>query len=294
MKKNKIIVSISVIIVVIAMIAIIFFATTNNKEKDSLSKNDENYIADSNNNISEEQEHRDEEQIKYWVEEYEFPKEKNEFDLNLFNLSLDTPINLIDLEDKCDYFEYTGRTSEGRARRKVEKISDIETTLEAGRELSVYLYMNDGTRPQLTDFIIKNYSDETKTAQECIENGWWYLFEDYLNGCDATDFGMEFEDRYGVKAEMLLLEDIVKKLGRPTKIIPYGGSNPEEKNGTFASVVYNIIYEYSDFVFIIGVQEMLYLDSNKIAGFHIKYFGYFSPVSWENSYINSGEGNLLK
>lgn len=287
MKKNKIIVSICTIIAVIAILATIFFVTNNNKEKDSLSKNDENSIADSNNNISEEQ-------IKYWVEEYEFPKEKNEFTLNLFNLSLDTPIKLTDLEDKCDYFEYTGRTLEGRATRKVEKISEIETTLEEGSELSVYLYMNDGTRSQLTDFIIKNYSDETKTAQECIENGWWYLFEDYLNGCDATDFGMEFEDRYGVKAEMLLLEDIVKKLGRPTKIIPYGGSNPEEKNGTFASVVYNIIYEYSDFVFIIGVQEMLYLDSNKIAGFHINYFGYFSPVSWENSYINSGEGNLLK
>lgn len=287
MKKNKIIVSICAIIAVIAILATIFVVTNNNKEKDSLSKNDEDSIANSNNNISEEQ-------IKYWVEEYEFPKEKNEFDLNLFNLSLDTPINLTDLEDKCDYFEYTGRTLEGRATRKVEKISEIETTLEEGSELSVYLYMNDGTRSQLTDFIIKNYSDETKTAQECIENGWWYLFEDYLNGCDATDFGMEFEDRYGVKAEMLLLEDIVKKLGRPTKIIPYGGSNPEEKNGTFASVVYNIIYEYSDFVFIIGVQEMLYLDSNKIAGFHINYFGYFSPVSWENSYINSGEGNLLK
>ena len=118
MKKNKIIVSICAIIAVIAILATIFFVTNNNKEKDSLSKNDEDSMANSNNNISEEQ-------IKYWVEEYEFPKEKNEFDLNLFNLSLDTPINLTDLEDKCDYFEYTGRTSEGRARRKVEKISDI-------------------------------------------------------------------------------------------------------------------------------------------------------------------------
>lgn len=284
MKKSKIMASIYVVIAVIAIIVTIFFITNTNNGNKSSSKNDENLITNSNHN--EKQEHTDEEQIKYWIEEYKFADKINDVSLNLFNGLVSTPINLTDLEDKCDYFNY-GRNN------KAEKISDINTTLEDGAELTVYLYKNDNTRPAISTFTIKNCSNETKNAQECIANGWWFIFEDsdYLNADKIL--GVELDDKYASNADQLIIEDIVTKLGRPTRIISVT-VNPEEKNSGINYIVYDIVYEYSNFVLSLGIYEFLDLDSNEYGDFDISYIGYFTPESWQNHWRSSQEGNLLK
>lgn len=292
MKKSKIII---LICLVVAIVATIIFATNTQKDENVLVDNNENVVIDSTNSqdeISEEIEKTNSEQIKYWIEEYEFPKETNEFNLNLYNLSLETPIKLTDLEEKCDYFEYIGSTLQDKGTHKVETISEINTTLEDGEELNVYLFMNDETRPTLSSFTIKNLSeDEQKTTQECLANGWWYIHDEYF---DAESVGLTYKgDKYAADAEILLLEELIQKLGKPTKIIPIMG-DPAEKDGDFGIINYYIVYEYSDFVFGILVTETLYIDSNQRGMFEIGMISYLTSEIKEDRWYYTTEGDLLK
>jgi len=277
-------------IVLIATIGVFLFVNNNSNEDNTLAQNVVQNV-DSNNEAGEEEVNSNEELVDYWVNTYEFPKETKPFSISLFNGFITPPIKLNDLENKCDYFVYHGKTMQDRGEHKVKKISDIKTTLEAGATLDVYLHMNDDSFAGLSKFTIENYSEENKTAQECLENGWWYAWRQYDNNSSAAKdlLGIDFwESGITVDDEgIYILEDIITKLGRPTKINTSKGAL-DKKDG-FSSSNYHIIYEYSDFVFVIDVQEIVDFDDNDYLHCYVHLIMYNTPESWKYEWRNDSK-----
>lgn len=278
-------------IVLIATIWIIVFINRDAKDDNILAQNVSPNV-DSSNETSEDGEvNSNEELVDYWVNTYEFPKETKPFSISLFDGFITPPIKLTDLENKCDYLIY-----HDFGKHKIKKFSEIKKTLDAGSKLNVFLYMNDDSFAEISSITIENFSEESKTAQECIENGWWCIRNEFGSNSNAANelLGIDlWESDITVDDEgIYILEEIINKLGKPTKIIPFTSLERKENIGVGT---YDIVYQYSDFVLDILVFEQVYFKSNNYGQCTVKSVNYFTPNSWEYALENNNEkGNLLK
>ena len=282
MKKIILIILLSAIIITIPIIVLV---NKNSNDEDSLKQDDTKEEQISQNEIEEDE--VNENKIDYWVKEYEFPKKTKEFSLNLYDGFVQTPIKLLDFEDKCDYFSYHGSTIEDMGGHEVKKISEINTVLSSGETVDVYLHSNEGFA-KLANFTIKNFSNQDKTTQECLENGWWNI-EDFghYNSTAAKYLGIEIPNGnlelsnkiYDNDEGIYLLEEVVNKLGRPTKILYSKGML--DRSDDIGVGMYSIVYEYSDFVFFISVTEAIYFDSNQYGRCLVNGIWYYTPEYWE-------------
>ena len=151
--------------------------------------------------------------------------------------------------------------------------------------------MNDGTFGKPGNFIIENLSEENKTTQECIENGWWYIHDEYFK---PESVGLTYSgDKYAVEAEMIILEEIIQKLGRPTKVVPLMG-DIEDKEGDFGLANYYIVYEYPDYILGLMINETVYYTSNRRGMFEIAALTYYPQGIKEERWYYTEQGNLLK
>ncbi len=279
MNKKVIIGIIAIVLILAASIGLFVMVSKEDTPNNNENNNEEN--------ITKQEQEKEEDvtntNINYWVTTYEFPEATKEFSLNLYNGFTSAPIKLEDIAKKCDYLNYYA-PKEGEYKNsniKINKISDIKANIEDGGELKVFLNNDDGSHATIYSFIIHNYSDKTMTAQECINNGWWYIFEFSDNGIQPMIFGMDMTSNPEYHRNNQggpLLEEIVNKIGRPTHIYGFYGTT-EIKEG-INGISYYITYEYLEYVIVTRVHETINTKYNS-SRVHIDAFMYFTPECYE-------------
>ena len=279
MNKKVIIGIVAIVVILVASIGLLVMVGKEDTPNNNENTNEEN--------ITKQEQGKEENvintSINYWITTYEFPEATKEFSLNLYNGFTNVPIKLEELAKKCDYLNYYA-PKEGEYKNsniKVNKISDIKANIEDGGELKVFLNNNDGSSATITSFIIHNYSDKTMTAQECINNGWWYVFDYNDTGIQPMVFGMDMSNNPNYHRNNQggpLLEEIVNKIGRPTHIYSFYGA-PEIKEGV-NMISYYITYEYPEYVIVIRVYETINTKYNS-SRLHIDAFHYFTPECYK-------------
>lgn len=263
MKKSKIvIVVISLIAVAITGIAILWINKTNDYNSE-ISKVAENKTNEINENT--------EKNHNFWLAEYEFPKETKQLS-QLYGNLITLPIKLTDFEGICDYFGYGYN-------KEANKISDIDAIIRREDSLTVKLLNYDNTWGEIPWFKIKNLTKEDKSVQECIENGWWYIDEIYVE--KAFNIDMSKNDEYvPTKDEGALMEAIIEKIGAPTYVYLQKNSLEamKEKDGTMS---YSLVYEFEEGTIEISFYELILAEYNMYKSENaISY--YYPKQYWEN------------
>lgn len=199
---------------------------------------------------------------KFWIDNYEFSDEVKEYSLK---------INGIEGEITLD---------------KILQLYDVDERWPIDEE---YMGFNDSVwfvDDNDNSFAIetKNFSDETLTIKECVENGWWNMgvpvesFEIELSEEEQEVFD---EDYY----ETPLLEKILEKMGRPSAVyVDYSDVNETESRSAF------IEYNYGDFTITIMTLEFSEYESLDISSV----FYYTSEYIKENGCYYTKYENILE
>jgi hypothetical protein len=235
------------LIVAIIMAVFLCACGAGNDSPENDSKADQEAAGDSVNDATEETlNDTDEDTVKSQYvcrDSIDMSDRRDSFETVLFQEKFTLPIDIASFDGIDEKMKSTARVSPGR----------FFTIIELDN----------------TDIYIKNYSDETVTIQECLENGWWYMKPAYTtrtiniyNALNIDTSGIEEEYRDGTDNSPYYFA-MIEQIGAPSE---------------FNDSV--LVYEYDDFTVEIAWTDkhMEEYDINMVEMYDLTYY---NPQCWE-------------
>ena len=285
---KKIIIAIITIIIIITGVVIFIFANKkeniNNNEIYANNKQDQ---IEQLNTVTEENEETKSEKT-FWINSVQLPEQNLNANFRLYNDKISLPIKLENL-DICSapYSFWPNGTNQTNA-NTIQEILASKTKINSKSETKVVTQTKfldgswkdyDEVPDNIGDILINNYNDNSTTIEECYNNGWWYILNQYdlddIFGIDISNNSEYHKEWY----EIPVVEKIIDKIGGPT-YIRMNKTSSENLNTNQGIISYDLVYEYNEFTFIIPIMEMITNGNDNLV---TKCSGmiYYTKQSWE-------------
>lgn len=272
-------------------------------------------------------------EVVWWWERIDWDSFEEKKDISVYSFFDGTATDGITLDVIDEHFRYAYRCvppdENNIVSYKVTSMDEIDVTLTPTEGDPPYYTSTGGTTknmdkqlcslypkddldsPIFSDFYILNFSDEDMDGQDCLANGWWYVYVDLSNSLNRSMW-FDYDSLYsGSGADGKHIDHLFSIFGKPDYIgtdadsLSYGFSPSsevliEDDDHVHITASFQIVYDYGNCVITYPVTETnsYYTDEAKSYYTRDSYSGSFmyiySKECWEEVYKRYLEGKITE